>query len=145
MYTVINANPTTIENATVQTLAPVTAPVVSAPKAEKVGKLLVADKDLDDGILTIVIDTKLDIAALEGVVPSDKGNRTILYEKWTDAGITYQLTGYVTATNYSDRQSVAATARVKAIEKQNAEFLSMMNNDPEFKALYEAKRAAQGK
>jgi hypothetical protein len=105
-------------------------------------KLLSASKVTDDKKVLIEVDTSsVDFTNLKAIEPSDKGNRTVLYEKWTDGGITYQLTGYVTNTNYESLENIHKTNEMKRQAKENEElkaqlasFQSMMQ-DPEFRKL----------
>jgi hypothetical protein len=109
---------------------------------EKVERLCVVNASLDDGILNISADVNITLDDLRTVTPSDKGNRTIVYKKWTDGGITFQLTGYVTSKAMTDMEALEHTKKVVALEKAQAEYLSMMG-DPEVAALIAKKKAQQ--
>jgi hypothetical protein len=132
---IMNNNTNTNTNNTI-------APSTVAPESVESKRLLNATKVTDSKKLLIEVDTsKLTFENLKAVAPSDKGNRTVLYEKWSDGGITYQLTGYVTTTNFDSLENVQKTIDMKkqALENQElkeqlAQFQMMMNH-PEFKQL----------
>jgi hypothetical protein len=105
-------------------------------------KLISASRVVDNKKVLIEVDTTtVTFENLKTIDPSDKGNRTVLYEKWVEGGITYQLTGYVTSTNYEALENQHKTQEMARQAKENqelkaqlAQFQTLMSN-PEFKAI----------
>ena len=118
--------------------------ITTTTATEKVAKALTATVVSDKKVLAIEVDaSSLDFAALKSIPANDKGNRTVLYQKWVDesTGITMQLTGYVTSTSFSSQEEAYKQGEIDrlkgealALKAQMAQFQSLMSN-PEMQAL----------
>lgn len=105
-------------------------------------RLLTSARTSENKKLLIEVDTtSVNYESLKTVETSEKGNRTVLYDKWVEGGITFQLTAYVTSTNFENLENEYKTIQMKKqaqenleLKQQLAQFQQLMQN-PEFKAI----------
>jgi hypothetical protein len=125
--------------------------IIMSNSIEKPSKALVATVVSDKKVIAIEVDaTSMDFSTLKAIPANDKGNRTVLYQKWVDesTGITMQLTGYVTSTSFATQEEGYKQAEIDRLNKealelkaQMAQFQTLMAN-PEMQELM--KKLAKG-